>query len=349
MRMRLIGMAVAGALFSGSTFAMEAFEQGDFERIRTICQQKIQEFDGKHSKIAEKFDTLLLLCLDENSFYESLSNGSYASALEVVKPYLLGGAVSSASGDYQVSADAEMARQLHLKFKGASVKDTAQRISDAELARRLQEQFYIEEGEKRERLPAACAGAESEPVGFFAKIQENPRFEEMRRRIAPIFRHIESLPAMGDVHMLDGYVSRNMSGVVEIGGALEMGKPNLSFEDVKINLKQYFQENPIKMALNGEAISLDTFLGYVDSVFQSDFKSQGPLFQELVSRSWSFAIAMRDEELRRTGKFEDRFLIEIASGIVENYVTGGGCLAGRVNRFFAAYVRMIHYAVNDSK
>ena len=73
------------------------------------------------------------------------------------------------------------------------------------------------------------------------------------------------------------------------------------------------------------------------------------MFQELGSRSWSFAIEMRAEEHRRTGKFDDRFLSEIASGLVETYATGGVCLAECVNRFFAAYVRMIHYAVNGSK
>ena len=361
MRMRFIGMTVVGVLFLGSAFAMEAFEQGDKEVIGRICAQKISEFQTR-PEIVEKF-FILQSCLGDQ-FWNAVSDGAFGVAFDAVKPYLretstmpssqdpaLTGACKEDRGFQDESVDAAMARQLDLQlnFGGSHVKARVQEIPDAELASRLQQRFYDEERADRERLFAACADAESEPLGVFAPLQKNPRLEEMRGRIAPIFRHIEALPAMGDVHVLDGYVSGNMSDVVEIGRALKMGSPDLSFEKVRIDLKKYFQETPLKLELNGAIIQQETFLGYIDSVFQPDFKSQGLVFQELISRSWSFAIEMRAEEHRRTGKFDDRFLSEIASGIVENYVTGGGCLAGRVNRFFAAYVRMIHYAVNESR
>jgi len=293
-------------------FAMEAFEQGDQREIGRICARGIHQFQ-KSPEVVEKF-IILNSCLGD-CFWSAISDGSYEQAFKAVIPYL--GRIGK---------------------EGASAEDTESKVQG--------EMDAAEFSLRNMGLAVSGEGASKEPSGILDGIHRNPSLGEMRRRIEPIWSRLESLPNMMDVHVLDGYVGANMKNVVEVGRTLKIGNPDLSFDHVQASMKRYFQENPITLQLNGTVLLQSTFLGYIDAVFQADFKMQGLLFQELVSRSWSFAIQMRDEKHHRTGKFEDGFLTEIASGIVENYVTGGGCLAGRINRFFAAYVRMIYNATH---
>ncbi|MBS0185144.1 MAG: hypothetical protein JSS34_02155 [Proteobacteria bacterium] len=314
MRTGLIFRTIAIVLCCKAAFAMEAFEQGNQEEIGRICAQKIQQFQH-NPEVVEKF-IMLQSCLGD-CFWNSVSDGSYEQAFKAIRPYL---------GE--------------VKEEGAAADGRA-RILQTEMGDTV---FSL-----RDMNLAASGSLSKKFLGTLDKIRENPALEGMKSQIMPIWRHLESLPNMMDVHVLDAYVGANLKNVIEIGKTLRIGNPDLSFEDVHVNMKRYFQENPITLKLNGEVIPQATFLGYVDNVFQADFKSQGALFQELVSRSWSFAIEVRTEKYHHTGKFEDGFLTELASGIVENYVTGEGCLEERVNRFFAAYVRMIYDAIHRAQ
>lgn len=141
-----------------------------------------------------------------------------------------------------------------------------------------------------------------------------------------------------DVHVLDPLVLKNLPTLLQVGAGFNAGDPGLSIDEVKQRILVFFEKQlstGLTIDCNDQGtvtpVTAESFREDVSKFFDGPLKEQPDNIRTLISRVWTFSQAQYDSTR------DIQKLANICVAIIENYRTGGGCMAGRINRMFRAY------------
>ena len=225
----------------------------------------------------------------------------------------------------------------------SSVKVEVQKalLSDFEYALSLQMEEEVSYGVGS---GGAVAAAVARPGRISERFGRNPRRLEIAKRLNPMTIGVEErIRSNTDVHVLDSLVMENLSTLLAVGGELGAGNPDLSLEELQRRISSFFEEATRTKRLkityeDGGKITPLTSVEFnrdVAKFFDDQLKTERSEVRQLISRVWTLAQELFEE----TRDFQK--LDNICVAIIENYKTGGGCIEGRINRMFRAYVLML--------
>lgn len=167
-------------------------------------------------------------------------------------------------------------------------------------------------------------------------------------KLAPILNRIYTCKTETDVHQLDGFVNEKTQELLNIGEILGVGDDNLSLSQTQDQLRTFLINNQKEVTtciieLNFQDIlkHVSTHFGQMDEEVMVHPNHQQ--IKQIFSRLWTGA---RDVWIN-SGYIDFMPFSYMIMQICDNYTTGGGCLAGRIDRGFLAYTNLLNHVIND--
>ena len=128
-----------------------------------------------------------------------------------------------------------------------------------------------------------------------------------------------------DVHVLDGFVLQHLEALLALGRTLQFGE-SVTPDEAMTRLAARTTFDPMCMAGAHHCLR-DNLPGFDTSQ------------QELFARALTFAVQLQDNSAGYQGGIWE------LEAMKDNWETNGGCLAGRLNRVFVAYLRMADFMI----
>lgn len=177
----------------------------------------------------------------------------------------------------------------------------------------------------------AMASAES-----MTKLQcealSHPDYEASKTQLHAFRSHLFTVPQNESVHIIDSYVEKNLNTLCSIASKHCLDDGTLKKEEIQKILRGTLAENPdLYTKYEDKLVTTSMMHGYVEAVLQG---LDEPVLS-LYSRALTFSLRLKEEQE------EAWHLQRIYDCIAENYLTGGGCYAGRRNRIFIVYTAML--------
>lgn len=157
-----------------------------------------------------------------------------------------------------------------------------------------------------------------------------------------------------NVHALDGILyakPENIKLSVEIATLLELGDTSWTLDKAEQQLKDFLTQHPQITVEYSDGVapktrlSHDNILGHVHQAFETlkkNYASHLSVMEVLCSQALSFAI-------NRFDIFEsDDALVQFLTATSENYLTGGGCPQGVVNRLAKCHITFTNGLIQDA-
>lgn len=162
---------------------------------------------------------------------------------------------------------------------------------------------------------------------------------ETLQHFKEVFDFLQSVVQDSNVHNLDSYVAQNVQRLLNVGRLYNIDVSTLTLAQVGIQMSDFVSNNP---QLFGNfkyvetQVSSANILSYLHTHFNSmDTEIGFDGAREVWSRSWTLALKLYQE-------YQDfKYMQIIYEQAIEDYLTGGGSLGGRINRGFVAYVRLL--------
>lgn len=190
-----------------------------------------------------------------------------------------------------------------------------------------------------------------ESIALEESLDINQNFENKIiafEKLSPILDRIYTCKTETDVHQLDGFVNERTQELLNIGEILGVGVDNLSLAQTHAQIRTFLNAHAdaINIFIKDPHFQdilkhMDTHFGQMDTEVISHPNHQQ--IKQIFSRLWTGA---RDVWIN-SGYIDFAPLSYMIMQICDNYTTGGGCLAGRIDRGFLAYTNLLNHVINE--
>ena len=176
-------------------------------------------------------------------------------------------------------------------------------------------------------------------------------YKQMINSFSDISLYLTSVRSI-DIHVLDPYVIRagnRSEALLTIGRQLNIDDGALTLAQVGQQMSDLVKDSPFlfeDFRCEEKSVSSADLQSYLSQHFTAmDGEIMAPAIncpqaREIWSRTWTLAITYYE----KTDDF--LFLKLIYDKVCENYLTGGRCIEGRINRGFLGYVSLLSHLIS---